>query len=180
MSQEGTGGARHHCTSCFRHTISASCAPSLSPSGRSTGRAAQGRAGSGEPDAEARAAAVRALTAVATELCRVDGRASCSEPQAPAAEPHPVSGAAPRDAAAEVAAEPHPSAPAVHGARMKGDDTCGPSEAQAAAAADGRAGCAQAAAAADLLLQVVPTLLAAMGDYATDARGDVGSWVRCL
>ncbi|KAK9846640.1 hypothetical protein WJX81_008203 [Elliptochloris bilobata] len=62
-----------------------------------------GNSSAGEPDAEARAAAVRALTAVAAELC-------------PAAEL--------------------------------------------------------------LLERVVPVLLVAMGDYATDARGDVGSWVR--
>lgn len=139
---------QRHVTAPLAHVLIPACLP-------------QGKAGAGDPDAEARAAAVRALTAVAAELCPVNGP--------------------PRRAAAHTPGLAHQ--PAEEGAaRGRAADAMAPGEARAVAAVaacGGQAGGADGGAAALLLLErVAPALLAAMGDYATDARGDVGSWVR--
>ena len=165
----------------------------------------QGKAGAGDPDAEARAAAVRALTAVASELCPLRGppRSPVVHALGPVREPasDDASGsraggavaAAPRsvvDRPRRAAAGAPGTAPerATEGAASdRAGDAAAQSRPRAAlehaavAACDSRASGAGDAAAARLLLErVAPALLAAMGDYATDARGDVGSWVRLV
>lgn len=121
----------------------------------------QGKAGAGDPDAEARAAAVRALTAVAAELCPVSGPPHRAAAHTPSPARQPDEGGAASGRTGDAAAPGEPRAMA------------------ALAACGGRASGADDGAAAALLLErVAPALLAAMGDYATDARGDVGSWVR--
>ncbi len=128
----------------------ASCLP---PPDSGARRPTQGRSGAGEPDAEARAAAVRALVAVARELCLT---------------PRPVAGGAATEAAkkSSAAAQPADAGAAAPAAAAP------PAPAAAAGAAAG--GAAEPVTLGDVL----PVLLGAMGDYATDARGDVGSWVR--
>ena len=124
----------------------------------------QGKAGAGDPDAEARAAAVRALTAVAAELCPVIGE--------------PRRAAAPTPGLARQPAEDGAASSRLDDAMAPGIPTATPGHA-AGAAHDSRASGLDGGAAAALLLErVAPALLAAMGDYATDSRGDVGSWVR--
>ncbi|GBF90082.1 tubulin-folding cofactor D [Raphidocelis subcapitata] len=112
-----------------------------------------------ERDVEARVAAVEAMGRLATELASDPGwGASASAPGLGASASDPGLGAS----APGLAALPQPASSLAEEGAAPGDGGC----------------CAGAAAGGLISRAIAPALLAALHDYTTDNRGDVGSWVR--